>query len=553
MPRRTPATTTGLAGLISVLVAAVLIWLFAPTTLGGTFSYVVVNGNSMSPRLVTGDLVLLRAQGDYSVGDAVTYRHPQLGPVLHRIVADDGERFTMRGDNRAGDDGYLPTRGDVIGREWLAIPNGGRVVRELQSTRNITLLIGSAILLGIAGGVSTSGGRRLGRRVTGFRPSGAPRRLGAVRTRRDFSVYSQFGRQALLGGLALGAGSLTLFVLYADRGATEETTEPVAYTERGAFSYGGQIAGGVYDDDELTAPQPLYRQLSNDLPLSFSYDLSAADAVIENVLGTVELVAVVGSEDGWSRTFPLRPETRFASDEIEIDTTLDLSALEGELLEIAERTGVATNRYVLEVVATVEAAGVVDGLPFESSYEHAANFRLGELQLLFDGNPEALALTEERSVNRPTSTDRALDVPMLPLSLQYSQIPLVATLGAAAATVILFVVARATLITRRRGEAARIRAAYSMLLVEVAQAAAIGAEPDDVDQFADLVRLANAEGLAIMHRSGPRDDEYVVNASDRSWRYAVPKREREDALTALPTPIHGSLGVRGGYITTNEG
>ena len=552
MPRRTPATTAGFAGLVAVLGAAVLIWLFAPTTLGGTFSYVVVNGNSMAPRLATGDLVFLRAQSDYSVGDTVTYRHPQLGAVLHRIVADDGERFTLRGDNRAGEDGYQPTRSEVIGREWLALPNGGRVVRELQSTRNITLLIGSALLLGIAGGAATGGGRRLGRRVTQPRSPGARRRLAAVRTRRDFSVYSQFGRQTLMVGLALAAGSLTLFALYAGSGPTEETTEPVAFTERGAFNYGGRIAGGVYDGDELTAPQPLYRQLSNDLPLSFTYDLTAEGAAIENVLGTIELVAIVGSADGWSRTFPLRPETRFASDEVRVDTTLDLSALERELVEIADRTGVATNGYAVEIVATVEAAGVVDGLPFESSYEHAARFRLGELQLLFDGNPEALALTEDRSVTRPTTTDRVFDVPMLPLSLQYRQMPVVGAIGVTVAAFVLVLVARATFLTRRRGEAARIRAAYSMLLVEVAEArAAFGAPPDDVGQFADLVRLASAEGLAIMHRSGPRDDEYVVNASDRSWRYAVPKQER--SLTALPVPAGRFLGAGGGYITTDEG
>lgn len=530
--RSTVGRTGVVASLFSLFAAGVFLWLFAPTSIGGTFSYVIVTGNSMAPGLVTGNLVLLRTAGDYEVGDAVTYRHPELGPVLHRIVADDGERFTLRGDNRGGDDGYQPTRGDVIGRQWIAVPKAGRVIQELQRPRNLALLIAATVLVGVAGGASSRRLRRMG--------PGA--RLNAVRSRRDLSVYSQSGRQALVLGLGLAAGSLTLLALYTVSGPTRQDTEPVPFTERGEFSYGGQITGGVYDEDRLTAPQPLYRQLTEELPVNFSYELTAPEAAIENVIGTVELVVVVGSEDGWTRTFAIEPVTRFASGQLEVQTTLDLAALDRDLVAISEQTGVASGLYVVDVVARVEAAGSVDGLSFESSYEHFARFRLGALELRFDGTPEGLVLAESRSVRRPITVARVLDLPMVPLSLGYAQFPAIGAVGLGVAAGLLFAVARVTSATRRRGEAARIRAAYSMLIVEVAQArAAFGPPPHDVGQCGDLVRLASAEGLAIMHRSSPRDDEYFVTTSDRSWRYAVTK-----PLPAVTAPA-GSL------ITTGEG
>jgi hypothetical protein len=344
-------------------------------------------------------------------------------------------------------------------------------------------------------------------------------------------------------GVALALGSVVLLTLFTVNGTTRETVEPVPFVEQGAFTYGGPVAGGVYDDDQLAAPEPLYRQLADELPLSFAYDLTAdaADTEISNVIGTYELVAEVSTEDGWSRTFPLVPETRFASERFEATTALDLFALEAELAAIADLTGVAAGQHSVRVVANVEAAGSVDGIPFETSYRHFAQFRLSELQLRFDGEADMLSLTENRTVSRPATVPRELSVPMVPLTLAYSQFPLIAAAGLGLASVLLFAVLRTTRNTRRSGEAARIRATYGALLVEVAEArAALGPRPHDVSRFADLVRLAAAEGLAVMHRPGLEDDEYFVTTSDQSWRYTVRR------------PLPAGIASDARYITTSE-
>ena len=125
MPGRPTKKQAGLSGAASLVISVAKFFLFSPTNMGGSFSYAIVNGNSMAPLLATDDMVLLRSANDYEIGDAVAYRHPQIGTVLHRIVADDGVRFTLQGDNREGSGSYNPTREDVIGRQWIIIPRGG--------------------------------------------------------------------------------------------------------------------------------------------------------------------------------------------------------------------------------------------------------------------------------------------------------------------------------------------------------------------------------------------------------------------------------------------
>ena len=82
-------------GIIGVMAAVLSIglgfalWLFfAPAQLGGSTNYSRIVGQSMEPKLVRGDLALVRAAGSYGVGDVVLYESELLGTrVLHRIVA----------------------------------------------------------------------------------------------------------------------------------------------------------------------------------------------------------------------------------------------------------------------------------------------------------------------------------------------------------------------------------------------------------------------------------------------------------------------------------
>jgi signal peptidase len=128
------------------------LWLvfLRPPFLGGSTSYVLVGGISMEPGLHTGDLVLVRRQADYAVGDVVAYRVPdgeqgEGAMVIHRVVGGDGVGgFRTRGDNSDSglDDPWQPRASDVVGRLWLRVPLVGPLVVLLRSTVGFAMMAG---------------------------------------------------------------------------------------------------------------------------------------------------------------------------------------------------------------------------------------------------------------------------------------------------------------------------------------------------------------------------------------------------------------------------
>jgi len=66
----------------------ITVWVgFAPMQVGGQTAFVIVNGNSMEPNFHLGDLIIIRPEPYYSIGDQVVYQNSDLGgSVFHRII-----------------------------------------------------------------------------------------------------------------------------------------------------------------------------------------------------------------------------------------------------------------------------------------------------------------------------------------------------------------------------------------------------------------------------------------------------------------------------------
>ncbi|MBT5775412.1 MAG: hypothetical protein HOH95_13680 [Dehalococcoidia bacterium] len=186
---KNPIHTSIAAG--ALLAFALLLWLlFTPASLGGPFSYVLITGDSMSPAVDDGDIVLLRRAPDYDVGQIVAYRHPELGVVVHRIAEELGASFVVKGDNRNIADRHQPTRDEVIGANVGTIGGAGSVLRALQSPRNAVILIVGAIGLGMVTRTPDDSTRRPRRRRVRRdveqnepqRPNEVPRPINSPRT-----------------------------------------------------------------------------------------------------------------------------------------------------------------------------------------------------------------------------------------------------------------------------------------------------------------------------------------------------------------------------------
>src|SRR3954447_20295003 len=144
---------------IAALAAA---WFFVgPTQLGGRTSYAVTFGISMVPHFHKGDLVVLRRQSTYRVGDVVAYRsHDLHRNVLHRIIAIHGGRYTFKGDNNGFIDPERPTDVDLVGSEWFKLRGAGNWVASLHSPRNAAVVAFVLVLFLLLGGGGTVAVRR---------------------------------------------------------------------------------------------------------------------------------------------------------------------------------------------------------------------------------------------------------------------------------------------------------------------------------------------------------------------------------------------------------
>lgn len=116
----------------------------APAKVGGSTTYVVTTGVSMLPHFHAGDLVLLRKQSTYHVGDVAGYHNAQLGvTVMHRIVAIEGGHYFFKGDNNDFTDSYHPTAAQIVGAEWIHLPGWGNFLLTLRAP------VVAAVVLGV--------------------------------------------------------------------------------------------------------------------------------------------------------------------------------------------------------------------------------------------------------------------------------------------------------------------------------------------------------------------------------------------------------------------
>jgi signal peptidase I len=129
---------------IILMIGLAAIWIiFAPTSLGGRVSYVIVNGISMEPGYHLGDLTIMRKALTYQIGDVVTYRDAEMQAyVIHRIIGVDQGQFILKGDNNSWIDAYRPTHEEIIGKLWIYIPKLGKTFKWLRAPLNMALTIG---------------------------------------------------------------------------------------------------------------------------------------------------------------------------------------------------------------------------------------------------------------------------------------------------------------------------------------------------------------------------------------------------------------------------
>ena len=143
----------GLAVFVALLACLVLI---RPVALGGSFSCVIVAGESMLPTLSNGDVVITKRQDSYRRGDIVAYRIPagDVGAgrlVIHRVTGGNAAAgYLLKGDNRRRPDVWRPRPADIQGKQRLHVPGTGQLLVRVRSPLGIAVACALLAFLVIA-------------------------------------------------------------------------------------------------------------------------------------------------------------------------------------------------------------------------------------------------------------------------------------------------------------------------------------------------------------------------------------------------------------------
>jgi signal peptidase len=513
--RRLVASLTSAFTLIAVIAAWIAL---APPQLGGRTSYVIVSGISMEPGMHRGDLAVVRKQDTYDVGDVVTYRHPQIGPVIHRVIDTDGSRFVFQGDNNDFIDPYRPVQAEMIGELWIHVPGAGAWLTRFHSPVYIAGLLFVAFA-GLGGGtaaVRTTRGHRRKRRSqpapSGAGTRGAPSMNPLLRDWQD--------TLSILAAAALGLGVLAWVAF--NRPPTHEVPANTPYSQSGEFQYTATAGDGrVYDTGGATSGEPVYRRLSDAVAVRFTYAFQGANA--SGIGGTYQLVAELGDQSGWRRTIDLTPETAFSGKEFTAEGVLSLAQAQ-ELIAILEtQSGVKNDRYSVTITPRVAVSGRIAGTPFEDTFSTAGlAMELDNVQLRLargsSSNPLD-QLTPKAEGNVSTRVERANTVGLLVVDLPVATARMLSLAGPGLVLVLsgAFVIA---LVNQHNAAGISGGAKLRSPLVTVrGKVPAVRTRIVDVTSLEDLGRIAAQSGAVVLQEARPGFHAYFVHDGELTYRY----------------------------------
>lgn len=109
------------------------------------FSTAVVISGSMSGSIEVNDMVVIRRQNGYEIGDVVTFETDG-SLVTHRIIDRTERGFTTRGDANNSPDLEPVQQEQIVGRVVLVIPKIGKAIEFMRTPLGMTCLV----LVGVA-------------------------------------------------------------------------------------------------------------------------------------------------------------------------------------------------------------------------------------------------------------------------------------------------------------------------------------------------------------------------------------------------------------------
>jgi hypothetical protein len=285
------------------------------------------------------------------------------------------------------------------------------------------------------------------------------------------------------------------------------------------FSYTAHVQRSpAYDGTTVTAPQPVFRKLTDSVDVTYSY---------RGPQGALTTTAELSTAGGWTTTIPISKNmvgTRYNG-----TVHLDLAALQRRAESAANTTGLPAGEVRVAIVPHVSLA---------EGGTWAPRFELALTDLVFKPSAGFTA----------TDTPKAPGTGLAPAQLTAFGHGFAVTTarrtGAVALLLFLLAAAVLTAIARRTGpvtEADRIRARYGQLVLSVLPVALAPGHPVvDVPDVDSLARLAERYGLLVLHWSRGEIDTYVVQDEHTTFRYRAGRLADQPEAEAATTPTEMS-------------
>ncbi|MDQ3940048.1 MAG: signal peptidase I [Actinomycetota bacterium] len=503
-----------LIGITGIAVILVTWTLFAPRSLGGRVFYVITTGNSMEPVLHDGDLVLVKEEATYESGEVVAYVNPQLGDnvVLHRIVRREGNQFVFKGDNNDFIDPHRVSSDELVGKQWVRLPQVGRLFERLREPRTAALVAGALGLLAFGGNMTRGRRRAMGRSAGSGR-----------------SAMARSGTSHLMVPAAVGALCFLVLGVLAFGRPTERIAPTIeSYRHVGSFDYSADAAPGpVYDGDVRTG-DPIFLRLVDSADFVFTYRFESDG--VHQIEGAASLRATIAGTNGWERTVPMTAETPLLDDEITLEGTIDLERIEEILARVERSTGVVAQMYSVEISPEVRVTGEVEGLAFEDTFAPVLAMQLDDLQLQLPRTvgAETTSVTEQLAPSRSVDVEgRVLEpnrVSVGPVDLDVETARRIAVVGAIVCLVLLLIAG--VPLAMSRDETSRILVRYGSRIVPMRSFAGNGMALAEIDDVDDLAKIAERYDRPILHESDG-GNRYLVEGEGLLYVYRGEKSDRE--------------------------
>jgi signal peptidase I len=490
--------------LSSLLFTLIFFLAFAPTQLGGAVTNVIVDGNSMEPGFFLGDLVLVRTEPVYRVGDAVIYQDPNMGSfVFHRIIGTELDRFVLQGDNNSWLDSYRPAQDEIAGKLWIHIPKLGKAIEWARVPINMSLTAGLMGVVLMFDMFKKPSQRKKEKQAPLSNYGGLPEGI----------LYS-FGFSALLF-IALGIYSFTR--------PLHRPADDIPYQQDGYYYYSATGTPGIYDTEVVRSGEPVFPKLTCFLNIGFTYNIVGER--LQGISGTHDMSArIMDAQSGWSRKIPLNTQTSFSGNSYFTLATLDLCQIESLVNLVEQEAGLNQTAYTLEIIASAAFTASVDGMQISDSFSPRLVFKYDKVHfyLVTDKSQSDDPLRSAKQGLAGSSTSQPNTISMLGFKPAVWIIRSVSLLGLTFSLSGLFVAGMKVYRTARQSQEALIRLKYGSMLVDVyEQNLAPSASVIDVATMEDLARLAERHGTMILHRSQNFLHSYIVQNSGITYRYLI--------------------------------